>query len=172
MIYLILQSNLIEVINHKVLSNWFYWNFPLSGLQKAINQSRPVWLFNWIHSKIPNSPFWWNLTCPNVRDTKIIFLSVWFLLCRNLFYALSSGAELERALFFLDVEVLNSRNCNLNSRNCNLNSWNCNFSFSSIMSFLLTQNIGVDLDEFRKVSSWVTAQVSNCFFLLIAAWPA
>ena len=67
------------------------------------------------------------------------------MLCRNLFYALSSGAELERALFFLDVEVLNSRNCN----------------FSSIMSFLLTQNIGVDLDEFRKVSSWVTAQVSN-----------
>ena len=155
MIYLILRSNLIEVINHKVLSNWFYWNFPLSGLQKAINQSRPVWLFNWIHSKIPNSPFGWNLTCPNVKGTKITFLSVWFLLCRNLFYALSSGAELERALFFLDVEVLNSRNCN----------------FSSIMSFLLTQNIGVDLDEFRKVSSWVTAQVSNCFFLIACGLP-
>merc|ERR1712032_1730298 len=42
---------------------------------------------------------------------------------RNLFYALASGAELERALFFLDVE-----------------------------------NIGVDMEEFRKVSSWVTQQ--------------
>jgi len=56
---------------------------------------------------------------------------------RNLFYALSSGAELERALFFLDVE-----------------------------------NIGVDLDEFRKVSSWVTAQelsdhVAKVLFVLI-----
>jgi len=56
---------------------------------------------------------------------------------RNLFYALASGAELERALFFLDVE-----------------------------------NIGVDMDEFRKVSSWVTQQelsdhVAKVLFVLI-----
>jgi len=56
---------------------------------------------------------------------------------RNLFYALASGAELERALFFLDVE-----------------------------------NIGVDMEEFRKVSSWVTQQelsdhVAKVLFVLI-----
>jgi len=56
---------------------------------------------------------------------------------RNLFYALASGAELERALFFLDVE-----------------------------------NIGVDMEEFRKVSSWVTKQelsdhVAKVLFVLI-----
>merc|ERR1712055_307846 len=56
---------------------------------------------------------------------------------RNLFSALSSGAELERALFFLDVE-----------------------------------NIGVDMEEFRKVSSWVTQQelsdhVAKVLFVLI-----
>merc|ERR1712181_88957 len=56
---------------------------------------------------------------------------------RNLFYALASGAELERALFFLDCE-----------------------------------NIGVDMEEFRKVSSWVTQQelsdhVAKVLFVLI-----
>merc|ERR1711971_1513827 len=55
---------------------------------------------------------------------------------RNLFYALASG-ELERALFFLDVE-----------------------------------NIGVDMEEFRKVSSRVTQQelsdhVAKVLFVLI-----
>ena len=42
---------------------------------------------------------------------------------KNFFLVLSSGAELERGLFFLDVE-----------------------------------NIGVSLDEFRKVASWVSQQ--------------
>jgi len=56
---------------------------------------------------------------------------------RNLFCVLASGAELERALFFLDVE-----------------------------------NIGVDLEEFRKVSSWVSQQelsdhVAKVLFVLI-----
>jgi len=56
---------------------------------------------------------------------------------RNFFYVLSSGAELERALFFLDVE-----------------------------------NIGVDLEEFRKVSSWVSGQelsdhVTKVLFILL-----
>merc|ERR1719357_1507849 len=56
---------------------------------------------------------------------------------RNLFYVLASGAELERALFFLDVE-----------------------------------NIGVDAEEFRKVSSWVSGQelsdhVASVLFVLI-----
>merc|ERR1712080_628691 len=56
---------------------------------------------------------------------------------RNLFYVLASGAELERALFFLDVE-----------------------------------NIGVDVEEFRKVSSWVSGQelsdhVASVLFVLI-----
>lgn len=40
---------------------------------------------------------------------------------KNLFYVLAGGAELERALFFLDVE-----------------------------------GIGVDIEEFRKISSWVS----------------
>jgi len=40
---------------------------------------------------------------------------------KNLFYVLAGGGELERALFFLDVE-----------------------------------GIGVDVDEFRKISSWVS----------------
>merc|ERR1712215_9954 len=56
---------------------------------------------------------------------------------RNLFYVLASGAELERALFYLDVE-----------------------------------GIGVDLEEFRKVSSWVSGQelsdhVASVLFVLI-----
>merc|ERR1711976_990276 len=41
---------------------------------------------------------------------------------KNFFMVLTSGSELERGLFFLDVE-----------------------------------NIGVDLEEFRKVASWVSA---------------
>jgi len=57
---------------------------------------------------------------------------------RNLFLVLAAGSELERALFFLDVE-----------------------------------NIGVDIDEFRKVSSWVSQQelsdhVAKVLFVLIA----
>jgi len=56
---------------------------------------------------------------------------------RNLFCVLAGGAELERALFFLDVE-----------------------------------NIGVDEEEFRKVSSWVSQQelsdhVAKVLFVLI-----
>jgi len=56
---------------------------------------------------------------------------------RNLFCVLASGAELDRALFFLDVE-----------------------------------NIGVDMEEFRKVSSWISHQelsdhVANILFVLI-----
>jgi len=56
---------------------------------------------------------------------------------RNFFCVLAGGAELERALFFLDVE-----------------------------------NIGVDLDEFRKVSSWVSHQelsdhVAKVLFVLM-----
>jgi len=56
---------------------------------------------------------------------------------RNFFYLLASAAELERALFFLDVE-----------------------------------NIGVDLEEFRKVSSWVSGQelsdhVAKVIFILL-----
>merc|ERR1719187_2975898 len=42
---------------------------------------------------------------------------------KNLFYVLAGGAELERALFYLDVE-----------------------------------GIGVDIDEFRKISSWVSGK--------------
>lgn len=56
---------------------------------------------------------------------------------RNLFLVLAAGSELERALFFLDVE-----------------------------------NIGVDIEEFRKVSSWVSHQelsdhVASVLFVLI-----
>ena len=56
---------------------------------------------------------------------------------KNFFFVLASGAELERGLFFLDVE-----------------------------------NIGVDLEEFRKVASWVSQQelsdhVAEVVFVLL-----
>ena len=58
-------------------------------------------------------------------------------LFQNLFYVLAGGAELERALFFLDVE-----------------------------------GIGVDLEEFRKISSWVSQRelsdhVAKVLFVLL-----
>jgi len=61
---------------------------------------------------------------------------------RNFFYVLASGAELERALFFLDVE-----------------------------------NNGVDLEEFRKVSHWVSGQelsdhVAQVLLILIEDDPS
>lgn len=56
---------------------------------------------------------------------------------QNLFYVLAGGAELERALFFLDVE-----------------------------------GIGVDMEEFRKISSWVSQRelsdhVAKVLFVLL-----
>jgi len=56
---------------------------------------------------------------------------------KNLFYVLAGGAELERALFYLDVE-----------------------------------GIGVDLEEFRKISSWVSQKelsdhVAKVLFVLL-----
>merc|ERR1719192_793394 len=56
---------------------------------------------------------------------------------KNLFYVLAGGAELERALFYLDVE-----------------------------------GIGVDLEEFRKISSWVSQKelsdhVARVLFVLL-----
>merc|ERR1712241_486479 len=56
---------------------------------------------------------------------------------KNLFYVLAGGAELERALFYLDVE-----------------------------------GIGVDLEEFRKISSWVSQRelsdhVARVLFVLL-----
>ena len=56
---------------------------------------------------------------------------------KNLFYVLAGGAELERALFYLDVE-----------------------------------GIGVDMEEFRKISSWVSHKelsdhVAKVLFVLL-----